>query len=158
LSLSEVSVNAILLHGSNGDVRCRTARSRLRRWAATSVEFAFVAPVFFLVVLGLIELGRGLMVKHLLANAARQGCRVGIIEGKSNADINAAVTGVLAPLGIASDTVTVDVNDVPGDAINGTAFNELTVIVSVPVSAVTWVPGGTYLSGSLSAQYTLRKE
>ena len=151
-------MNAILVHGRKGDIRSSKTASRLRRRAASAVEFAFVAPVFFLIVLGLIELGRGIMVKHLLANAARQGCRVGIIEGKSNADINAAVTNVLAPLGITSDTVTVDVNDVPGDAINGTAFNELTVIVSVPVSAVTWVPGGKYLAGSLSAQYTLRKE
>ena len=45
------------------------------RRAATAVEFAVVAPVFFLFVLGFIELGRGYMVQHLMTNAARQGCR-----------------------------------------------------------------------------------
>jgi Flp pilus assembly protein TadG len=133
-------------------------RRKRRQRAATTVEFALVAPLFFLMVLGLIELGRGLMVKHLLTNAARQGCRVGVVEGKGNSDINAAVSTVLAPLGISAETVSVQVNDGSGDARFAVAFNELTVKVSVPVSAVTWLPGGRYLSGTLSGQYTLRKE
>jgi len=126
--------------------------------AATSIEFAFVAPVFFMLFLGMVELGRGIMVRHMLMNAARQGCRVGILEGKGNSDITAAANSVLAPLGIASDTILVQVNDGSGDALNANANDEVTVTVSVPISSVTWVPGGTYLNGSISSQYTLRKE
>jgi len=129
-----------------------------RRKAASAVEFAFVAPVFFLLILGLIELSRGIMVKHMLINAARQGCRVGVLEGKGNSDIQAAAASTLTPIGISSEAVSVQVNDGVGDALTAAADSELTVIVSVPVSSVTWVPGGKYLSGTLSAQFTMRKE
>jgi hypothetical protein len=54
--------------------------------------------------------------------------------------------------------VVVEVNDGVGDALTASADSEVTVIVSVPVSAVTWVPGGKYLSGTLSGQFTMRKE
>jgi Flp pilus assembly protein TadG len=139
-------------------LRPMSLMARLRRRGVSSVEFAFVAPIFFLMLLGLIELSRGLMVKHMLLNAARQGCRIGVLEGKGNSDINAAVSAALAPIGISSDTVVVEVNDGVGDALTASADSEVTVIVSVPVSAVTWVPGGKYLSGTLSGQFTMRKE
>ena len=62
------------------------------------VEFAIIAPVFFVFVLGLVELGRGLMVQHLLTNAARQGCRLGVIEGKTYTDIQNAAKSVLGDI------------------------------------------------------------
>src|SRR5579884_3784762 len=52
-------------------------RSPVLRRGATAVEFALVAPVFFMFILGLIELGRGMMVQSLLENAARAGVRTG---------------------------------------------------------------------------------
>ena len=52
-------------------------------------------PVFFIFLLGFIELGRGFMIQHLMTNAARQGCRVAVIEGKTTTDVNNAVYAVL---------------------------------------------------------------
>jgi Flp pilus assembly protein TadG len=136
-----------------------TARRRdPSRRGASTVEFAIVAPILFTVVLGIIEVGRGLMAIHLLNNAARAGCRVGVIEGKSTSDINTAVTNLLTAQGISSEGVTVEVNDGSADASTAQAGDEITVIVSVPVSKVSWVPGTSYLQGSLSGQYTLRRE
>lgn len=134
------------------------ACSHARRQGATALEFAIVAPIFFLFVLGLIELGRGIMVRHMLANAARQGCRLGIIEGTSNTQISNAATAALAPTGISSDTVTVQVNDGSSDAAYAQAGDEITVVVSVPMQNVSWVPNLRFLSGSLSGQYTMRRE
>jgi Flp pilus assembly protein TadG len=132
--------------------------SKQTRRGASAVEFAFVAPVMFIMILGMIELARGLMVIHMMTNAARAGCRVGILEGKSNSDVNAAVASVLTPIGIRSDVVTVDVNDNASDVANGNPGDEVTVIVSVPVSSISWVPYARYLNGSISGQYTLRRE
>jgi|SRR5438132_4030692 len=129
-----------------------------RRRGASAVELAFVAPIFFLLILGMIELGRGLMVRHMLTNAARRGCRLGILEGKSNADVTAAVRNALTPIGISSDTISILVNGGSSDVKDANADDEVTVIVSVPVTTVTWVPGGQYLGSTLSGQYTLRKE
>jgi Flp pilus assembly protein TadG len=123
-----------------------------------AVEFAILAPVFFMLILALIELGRGIMVRHMLTNAARAGCRVGVLEGKGNTDVTAAVNRTLNIVGISGDAVMITVNDGGGDVLNANPDDEVTVVVSVPVSGVTWLPGGRYLSGNLTGQYTLRKE
>ena len=133
-------------------------RRRRRRWAASTVEFAVVAPVFFAIVFGMIELGRGLMVLHLLNHAARAGCRVAAVEGRSNSDISTAVTNTLSSQGISTEAVTVQVNDGTANASTAQAGDEITVKVSIPVGKITWVPGGSILTGSLSGQYTLRRE
>jgi Flp pilus assembly protein TadG len=112
----------------------------------------------FAVVLGVIEVGRGLMAIHLLNNAARAGCRVGVIEGKATSDITTAVNNLLSAQGVNGDGVTVQVNDGSADASTAQAGDEITVVVSIPVSKVSWVPGTSYLQGSLSGQYTLRRE
>jgi Flp pilus assembly protein TadG len=134
----------------------RTVRGR--RPGATALEFAIVAPLLFVIVLGIIELGRAIMVIHNLTNASRVGARVGAVEGTSTATITAAVTANLAACGISGDAVTIQVNDGWKDASTAVAGDEITVKVTVPTSSVSWLPGVTYLSGTLSGQYTLRRE
>lgn len=131
---------------------------RLYRRATTAVQFALVAPLLFLIVLGIFELARALMVYTLLSNAARQGARLGIIEGKSTAQVTAVVDNVLTSQGISGNTDTVMVNDVVADASTAQANDEITVSVSVPYSKVTWVPVPNFFGGSISAQFTLRRE
>ena len=134
------------------------SRRNPKRTGANTVEFAVIAPVFFMFILGLIEVGRGIMVVHLLTNAARVGARTGVIEGTSTAQITTAVNNSLTQQGITSDTVSVQVNDGSADASTANAGDEITVKVSVPVSKVTWLPGGQYLHGNISGQFTLRRE
>lgn len=122
------------------------------------VEFAVVAPIFFIFVLGILELGRGMMVQHLMLNAARQGCRTGILPSNGNAEITTAVANSLAPTGIASQTVSVTVNDVSADAKSATTNDDITVRVTVSAGSVSWVPGSQFLFGNIAAQYTLRKQ
>jgi Flp pilus assembly protein TadG len=131
---------------------------RPKRRGATSVEFALVSPIVLLIFFGLVEVARGLMVAHLLSNAARLGARAGVIEGTSTASIQSAVTSALSAQGISSDTVTVQVNDGSADASTANAGDEITVLVTVPVSKVTWMPTGHLLSGNLAGQYTMRRE
>ncbi|HYV39775.1 MAG TPA: TadE/TadG family type IV pilus assembly protein [Gemmataceae bacterium] len=138
---------------ASGKVRPRHARR-----GAHAVEFAFVGILMFVFVLGLVEVGRALMVQHLLINAARQGCRVGVIAGKSNSDITTTATNALTAQGVSGETATVQVNDGSTDAVNAKTGDEITVIVSVPASRITWVPGVRFLTGNISGQYTLRRE
>lgn len=104
------------------------------------------------------EVARGMMVTHLLNNAARQGCRIGVIEGKSTSDITTAVVNTLKSQGINGDVATVLVNDGVAEASTAKAGDEITVTVSVPVANVSWVPGLQFLVGNVSSQYTLRRE
>jgi Flp pilus assembly protein TadG len=132
---------------------------RQRRGAAL-VEFAVAAPIFFMMVLGIIEIGRACMVTELLTEAARRGCRQGVLEGTSSSAIKQAATDYLTSVGINGDTAGVILNDAPvdsTDAQNMPAYTEITVLVTVPASSVTWVPSW-FVSGTLSSQYTMRRE
>jgi Flp pilus assembly protein TadG len=129
-----------------------------KRRAATAVEFAVIAPLLFLVFLGIIEVGRGLLVIHLLNNASEAGCRVGIVEGQNTANIKSAVVTALTNAGISGDSVSVLINDGSSDASTAVAGDEITVISKVPVSSISWVPVPKFLSGSLQGQYTMRRE
>jgi len=135
----------------------RSDASPARPGAAT-VELAVVAPIFFLFVLGLIEVGRGFMTSHLLTNAARVGCRQGILQNQSTKNITAIVDSVLSSQGISGATTTVQVNGKVADASTAQSTDEITVVVSVPVANITWLPGGQYLKGNISGRYTLRRE
>jgi Flp pilus assembly protein TadG len=131
------------------------------RRAAAAVEFAVVAPVFFLVVLGLIEMGRACMVAEQLTEAARRGCRQGVIEGTTSAAIEQAALNYLSSVGINGETAGVSINDAPVNTVeaqNMPAYTEITVIVTIPVDSFTWLPGGRFLFGNLSGQYTMRRE
>jgi len=134
------------------------SRRRCARNGASAVEFALVAPIFFTMILGMIEVGRAFMTVHLLTDAARVGCRVGVIEGKTNSDVKSAVNSHLSAQGITGDTVTIDVNGPAGDVATAQAGDQITVIVSISSSQVTWLPVPKFLTGTISGRFDLRRE
>lgn len=134
--------------------------SRRFRRGATLVEFALVVPVFFIIVLGIFEIGRVCMVTELLTEAARRACRQGVIEGTGSSTIQSTATDYLTSVGISGETASVYVNDAlagSSDVSSMPAYTEITVVVTVPVANVTWVPTW-FVYGTLSGQYTMRRE
>lgn len=130
------------------------------RRGATTVEFALIAPIFFLMVLGIVEIGRACMVTEMLTEAARRACRQGVIEGTSSGSIQTTATNYLSSMGINGEAANVFVNDTPAgstDVAGMPAYTEITVVVSVPISNVTWTPLW-FVTGTLSGQYTMRRE
>ncbi len=125
------------------------------------MELAVVAPVFFVLVMGIFEFGRACMVVELLTEAARRGCRAAIIENTSTATVQSAATDYLTSVGISSENVNVYVNDQligsSTDIASYPAYTEMTISVSVPVANVTWVPPW-FLSGNLTGVFTMRRE
>jgi len=72
---------------------------RRRGRAQAMVEFALVAPIFFLILFGIIDFGRYVYYVQILNNAAREGTRYAIVHGSNS----------LAPSGPAAPgTVTTD--------------------------------------------------
>ena len=63
------------------DKPCRSYRKKRR--GAAAVEFAVVAPIFLLLVFGMIEYGRMVMVQQVLTNASREGARVAVLDGST---------------------------------------------------------------------------
>jgi Flp pilus assembly protein TadG len=131
---------------------CRLCRKN-RRGAAV-VEFAIVAPVFFLLVFGMIEYGRLVMVQQILTNASREGARFAVIEGHTESDAAEVVENYLTSASI-NGTPTVDVT--PG----GSGSNQtVTVSVSIPFGQVSWLPSPMFVSSTmpLTAVSVMRRE
>jgi hypothetical protein len=61
----------------------RALRPRTRGQAL--VEFALVAPIFFLLLFSIIEFGRAVYYIQMLNNAAREGARYAIVHGAASA-------------------------------------------------------------------------
>jgi Flp pilus assembly protein TadG len=64
--------------------RSRHERPELRASgrAQALVEFALVAPIFFLILFGIIDFGRYVYYTQILNNAAREGARYAIVHGE----------------------------------------------------------------------------
>jgi Flp pilus assembly protein TadG len=133
------------------------ARSRgaLRRRGAAAIEFAFVAPVFILLVVGIIEFGRAMSVQSLLANAAQRGARAGVLDGAQASDVSTAVDTFLASGGVTGATTTVT-PDPPSSAYAG---QDVSVSVSINFSHVSWMPTPWFLKNTaLKSTAILQRE
>jgi TadE-like protein len=51
------------------------------------VEFAFVLPVFMALLLGMVDLGRGIWANNSVANAAREAARYATVHGGSKSTV-----------------------------------------------------------------------
>jgi Flp pilus assembly protein TadG len=137
------------LHCILGRSDCSTGNRR-RRWGTAAVEMAFVVPILGIIVVGMFELSRGVMVKQTLTGAARKGCRTGIIHQYGNSDIISDATNVMRYNGFDSTlfnppsigSITITVTDPNGntlsDALDATPGSKVSVQVAIPVTSFKW--------------------
>jgi len=59
-------------------------RAREPRRAQALVEFALVAPIFFVMIFAIIDFGRYIYYVQILNNAAREGARYAIVHGSNS--------------------------------------------------------------------------
>ncbi len=129
------------------------------RRAAAVVEFALVAVFLGLVVGGMVELARAMMIKAILTDAGRKGAATAVAAGKTYSDIQNDVDEILATdnqlaatvaNGKATLTVTVATWNsltqtygsdvvVTGSTFAPSQYDKVSVKVSVQASAVTWM-------------------
>jgi len=128
-------------------------RSNYRSGVAT-VELAVCLPIFFIVLWGNIEIGRGLMAKQVLINAAREGSRSCIVGGLSAEDTSKIVKDY-ALANLVSD---VEVTVTPDPASAGLS-EPITVSVEVGYAEISlFAPLFFTEDARLSAHSTMRKE
>src|SRR5262245_38829932 len=75
--------------------RQRSHRGTKPRRGIAAVEFAVLAPFLAILILGTFELARGIMVKQILNDAARRGCRTAIQPLKANSNVTSDVNNIL---------------------------------------------------------------
>jgi Flp pilus assembly protein TadG len=97
----------------------RHTRPRTRVAAQSLVEFAMVAPLFLLMLFGVLEGGRLLWTSHELSNGVREGARLAMVGGSkaatpvSQSDVEARVQNTTA--GLNPDSLTVAVSNLGGN-------------------------------------------
>ncbi|HYO23770.1 MAG TPA: TadE family protein [Lacipirellulaceae bacterium] len=129
-------------------------RTRAARAGAAAVEFAIVSPIFFMLVIGMMEVGRAIMVQQVLINASRAGARRATMLSSTSSAVVDTVTEYTASVGIPAVTTTVSPD--PATAAAGTA---ITVNTSVSFANVSWLPRPWFMGGKvLSSSAVMRKE
>lgn len=105
-------------------------RKRLgrNRFGGVSVEFAMVAPIFFLVLFGGIEFASIHITQCAIENAAFEGVRHGIVPGATAAGCRQKAEAILD----ATRIQVYEVNVVP--SIIDATTDEVSVTVSVPMT------------------------
>ena len=87
----------------------KAKHQRIRR-GTTTVEAAFVLPVFFVFLFAIIQFGHANMAKHMMQHACRTAARLGATEGVTTAEVEAKVRELVRPV-MDPDKVTVLVKD-----------------------------------------------
>jgi Flp pilus assembly protein TadG len=127
----------------------------VKRQGAAAVELAVVSPLVILLAFGTIEMSRGLMVQHLLTNAARDGARSAVLDGANAEEVKTQVEEYLASSSVPGATAVVS----PSPLTLAQSGDPVSVSVSVPFDAVTWVPAPWFLGGkTLEATVVMRRE
>ncbi len=132
---------------------------RVRRAGAAALEMAMVLPLLFLLVFGIIEMGRAIMVNQVITNAAREGARRAVIPGATDAHVEGRIDTYLNAAGISGFTRTISVNGSQASLSTAQSKDEIGISVSVPYSAVSY---GIYNliapSRTFSAEINMRRE
>lgn len=133
------------------------------------VEVAVCFPIFMVILLGIVEFGRALMVSQLLTNAAREACRSAVIEGATNAEVEIEIDDLVTntvDVSAGQITTTITVTDQQNGAVDlsSTAIQNadprdlIEIEIEVTADAVSYTPG-RFLDGStLRGQCAMRKE
>lgn len=128
------------MHSPSTKAVVRSIRRRNRRASRRGVaivEFAVVAPVFFLIIMGIIEVGRAVTVQQLLTNASREGARVAGNETTTSlTTVQNAVDNYLSGAGISGATTNVS----PASITDVATGQPVTVTVSIPYTQVCLTP------------------
>lgn len=130
-------------------------RHRSLRSGAAAVEFALVAPLLFMLTLGMMEVSRMVMVKQLLTNASREGARLAVLPGTTSAEVLELVSNELTAYSVNGVRVQVQ----PASLASAVAGTPVTVSLDVEAASVSWIPTPLFsFNQTLNASTTMRKE
>jgi Flp pilus assembly protein TadG len=116
------------------------------------VEFAIVAPVFFVFVIAAFEFGRLNVIRHTADNAAYEGARRAMVPGATAAEASSEAERILRTVGARGAKVTIN------PATLGPEVNQVTVTVDVPLSQNGWITPRFTKNSTIRATSTLRTE
>lgn len=134
----------------------RHLRRRSQR-GASLVEFTFVVPVLVLLVFGTIDFGHAYSTWIELRSGAREGARIGVVNGATST--NDLIDKTIARVGLSSPplAVAVRLENTNGNGTTGDAGDNLVVCLRYPLTSLSGVMS-PFLNGTLRAKAVMRME
>ena len=146
---------------------CRTERvaERTRRGAA-AVEFAVVVPFFLILVFGMIDFGRAMMISQVIQNASREGARLASTDGATGQMVTDRVNSYLnGALGLSPGEITTNIsveagldNPAPTAVANASPGDQCTVQVLVPYNQIAIFKIDYFSNAKLRGYASMRRE
>ena len=127
---------------------------RLFRRGVSVVEVAVTLPLVILMAFGVIEFGRGMMVKHCLEEGARAGCRVAVLSDTTSQDVKDIVAASMQTAGITDYTVVIT----PTTLSSASKMEVVSVTISVPFDNVAWAASSFLKGKTLSGACVMSAE
>jgi Flp pilus assembly protein TadG len=126
----------------------RNPKLETRRTGAAAVEFAIVAPIFFMLVLATLEFGRLNIIRHTADQAAYEAARFAMVPGATAAEARSKAESMLKIVGARDSKITVV----------GPTDDKVTVTVDVPLNKNGWVAPKFTKNKTIRATSTLKTE
>lgn len=140
--------------------RCRRRGDKQERRGVAALEMAVVSPLFFMLILGMIEFGSAMLAKQAITNAAREGARIAVLPDGTVDRTDVYVRSVLQAAGINPASATIAISDEAGNTLDPTLakFGDVIMVqVSLPFSQVSWVPVPKYLGNTILSSATVMR-
>lgn len=115
----------------SAESQATSKRTRRRSPAQATAEFAIVSTLFFMMVFGAFDIGRGVYMYSELTNSVREGARYGEVEPSDTSSIKQRVVNKSPGLGLSSSNVTVSCSS------SCTSGNNITVKAQMNFSLIT---------------------
>ena len=146
-------------------IRRQIKNTATRRGAAT-VEFALVLPVFVIIVFGMIDFGRAMMIGQIVQNASREGARLASTDGATAQMVNDHVNDYLqGALGVSAGDITIAIdieagpgNSNPSGVEDASPGDKCTVRVQVPYNEIALFQSSYFNNAKLKGYATMRRE
>jgi Flp pilus assembly protein TadG len=124
----------------------------IARRGATVVEFAIVAPIFFLFLLASFEFGWLNVLRHTADNAAYEAARAAMVPGGTAADAVTKANSILSVIKARNAKVTVT------PSVINTSTDHVTVAIDIPLNSNALVTPRFTSNKTIHCSATLRTE
>ncbi len=122
------------------------------RTGATAVEFALVAPIFFLLLLASFEFSRLNVIRHTADSAAYEAARIAMVPGATAAEAIAEANRILQTANAQGAVVTIN------PARLDLSTRQITVTIDVPMDQNGWITPKFTAAKTMRAVSTLKAE
>jgi Flp pilus assembly protein TadG len=129
----------------------RKRRSQIRAGAA-AVEFAIVAPMFFVLIIASLEFGRLNVIRHTADQAAYEAARHAMVPGATAAEAIRNAERMLQLVGTRGAQITIN------PTVLGPDDNDITVTIDVPLNQNGWITPRFTSSTTIHAVSRLKAE